>query len=414
MPWRLQAYGYTLALAYAGFLLYIYCRGIWLVNSSGVPIYRDFTNMFVAGLQAQHGQTASIYIPAQFLKVQDALVGSGKAVFSTWPYPPIYFLILAPLALLPYVSAFLTYETVTLLGCVAVVYVILRQSAAIALLFASPFTFSNFLVGQGGFLTASLLGASLVALERRPVLAGIFIGCLTYKPQFGVLLPFALVAANQWRALASAAITAGLLVGASVAAFGAEAWAEFPREVFAEAGETLFLGPNAPWGYVQTVYGLLRALHGGVALAWLSQGAMALAMAIMVSVVWRTPTRYRLKAAALSVATFIATPRGFAYDLAALAIPVAFLAKDQICRGVLKGEQVIAIALFAASLAIIPTAGRAPVGAVIALILLCVILRRAFYHSDKPVAAERSSDACLPLSTPFPASIRQPDRVVIR
>ena len=31
------------------------------------------------------------------------------ALFSNWPYPPIYFLILAPLAALPYVAAFLTW-----------------------------------------------------------------------------------------------------------------------------------------------------------------------------------------------------------------------------------------------------------------------------------------------------------------
>ncbi len=96
--WRLQAYGYTLAAVYAGFFIYIYWGGLWLVNSSGVPVYRDFTNLFVAGLQALRGDTASIYIPAEFLKVQDALVGAGHAVFSTWPYPPTYFLILAPLA----------------------------------------------------------------------------------------------------------------------------------------------------------------------------------------------------------------------------------------------------------------------------------------------------------------------------
>jgi len=381
----LQAYGYTLAAVYAGFFIYVYWAGLWLVNGSGVPVYRDFTNLFVAGLQALRGDTASIYIPAEFLRVQDALVGAGHAVFSTWPYPPTYFLILAPLASLPYVAAFLTYEVGTLVGCIAVVYLIVRRRPAIALVLASPFTAWNFLFGQSGFLTASLLGASLLALERRPILAGVLIGCLTYKPQLGILLPVALVAANQWRAFVSAAITAVLLAGASVAAFGTDAWLAFPRELFAEAGETLFVDPDDPWGDLQTVYGLIRALHGGAGLAWLSQGATTLAVTIIVWLVWRSPTRYALKAATLSTAALIATPRLFAYDIAAIAIPVAFLAKDQRYWGALMGEQTIALALFVAGLCIIPTAGRAPVGALILITLLCLILRRAL-HQGEPLA----------------------------
>src|SRR6266446_1704873 len=77
--WRLQAYGYTLAAFYAAFLLYLYWRGLWLVNSSGVPVYHDFTNMWIAGTQALHGQAAGAHDPAEHLKLQDALVGPGHS-----------------------------------------------------------------------------------------------------------------------------------------------------------------------------------------------------------------------------------------------------------------------------------------------------------------------------------------------
>jgi arabinofuranan 3-O-arabinosyltransferase len=384
-PWRLQAYGYTLGAAYVAFFIYIYSTGMWLVNSSGVPVYRDFTNMFVAGLQALQGDAATIYNPAEYLKVQDALVGAGHAVFSTWPYPPIYLLILAPLALLPYVAAFLTYELVTLLGFISVIYFILRRPPSIALVLASPFTAWNFLFGQSGFLTASLLGASLLALERRPMLAGALIGCLTYKPQFGILLPVALVAANQWRAIVSAGITVVFLVTASIAAFGVDAWVGFPLELVAEAGETLFVGPDDPWGSLQTIYGLIRALHGGAVLAWLLQSVVTFAMALVVWAAWRSPVCYPLKAAALSAAIFVATPRAFAYDLAAIAVPVAFLAKDQINRGLLMGEQTIMITLFGVSLFILVSAGRAPVGVLLLVTLLCLILRRVLYSNERPI-----------------------------
>ncbi len=184
--WRLQAYGYTLAAAYAVFVFYLYHLGVWLLNKKGVPVYHDFTCAFVAGWLALHGQIASIYLAAAFKGAQDALVGTGHALFSNWPYPPIYFLILAPLATLPYVAAFLTWGVVTLIGYVAVVYLIVRRRPAIAVALASPFAAWNFIAGQSGALTAGLIGAALLTLERRPVLAGVFIGCLTYKPQWGI------------------------------------------------------------------------------------------------------------------------------------------------------------------------------------------------------------------------------------
>ncbi len=85
-------------------------------------------------------------------------------------------------------------------------------------------------------------------------------------------------------------------------------------------------------------------------------------MAVIVWLVWRSRVRYALKAAALSAAALIATPYAFAYDLAAIAVPVAFLAQDQIDRGLLRGEQTTLLALFAASLVVFAMAGKAPAG----------------------------------------------------
>ena len=144
----------------------------------------------------------------------------------------------------------------------------------------------------------------------------------------------------------------------------------------------MFGGPE--WGFLfQTVYGLILVLHGGAVLAWLAQGMAAVGVGVIVWLVWRSPARYALKSATLSAAALIAAPHALAYDLAAIAIPVAFLASDQIRCGLLRGEQTTMIALFVASLAVIPTAGKAPVGAIILVALLCLILRRALRQREK-------------------------------
>jgi hypothetical protein len=332
-------------------------------------------------------------------------------------------LILAPVTTLPYPYGFIAWDIATLFGLIVVVYLIVRRLPAIALVLASPFTMWNFLAGQNGFLTGSLLGASLLFLERQPVLAGVFVGLLTYKPQFGVLLPVALAAARQWRAFASAAATAARFAGLSIVVFGTGVWEALPRQLLAQTGEVLRAGgtddPGAEWGYIQTVYGMVRALHAGAPLAWLAQGITTAGAAIIVWLVWRSPFRYALKAATLAAATLIATPYAFAYDMAAIAIPIAFLAKDQMRHGLLRGEQAILIGLFGATLALLVafgdrpgeiTFGSTPIGPPVTMTLLGVIIRRASCDGGQPgvhayaVAAKQKSAPQRPSAHQFRAA----------
>jgi arabinofuranan 3-O-arabinosyltransferase len=392
----LQSFAFALAGLYLIYFAILYRAGTWITDKTGLPIYTDFGNAWMAGMQALHGNAAALYDPGQLAKVQAALFGPIPYFYPNWPYPPIYFLILAPLALLPYAAAFLTWDLVTLLGCAVVVYLTVRRRTAIALTLAAPFTAWNFLAAQNGFLTASLLGASLLSLERRPILAGVFIGCLSYKPQFGILFPVALVASRQWRVIASAAVTIAVLAGISCAAFGPGVWEAFPGQLTAQAGVNFPAAPDAQWGYLQSVYGLTRALHGGAAPAWAAQGAITLGAASIVWLVWRSGVSYPLKAATLSAAALLATPYAFAYDMAALVIPAAFLAADQLDRGFLPGEKTIWIALFGVPLIVLtslgdkaggPTFGGTPVCLFAVMLLLGVIVRRALNRSAMGIAA---------------------------
>jgi hypothetical protein len=197
----------------------------------------------------------------------------------------------------------------------------------------------------------------------------------------------ALVAARQWRAFASAAVTAVLIVGASLLVFGVDVWIEFPRQVLAQADEALFADPESHWGLLQTILGLVHVLHGGAVLAWVAQGLTTLGAALLVFLVWRSSTRYTIKAATLSAAALLATPYAYAYDMAAIAIPVAFLARDQICCGSTRGEQLALMVLFLASFGIFFTAGQGAVGAPVLVTLLYLIVRRASSDALAPEPA---------------------------
>ena len=66
-----------------------------------------------------------------------------------------------------------------------------------------------------------------MALDRRPILAGVLLGLLSYKPQFGVMIPLVLIASTRWRAFTSAAATVLVLVIVTTLAFGADIWQAF-------------------------------------------------------------------------------------------------------------------------------------------------------------------------------------------
>jgi arabinofuranan 3-O-arabinosyltransferase len=399
---RLQAYGYAIAIVYMTTLVHFYRVGAWILDITGSPHYTEFTPFWVAAVQAVHGEAASLSSPAEFIQIQNALLGAQQALYF-WGYPPTYLLVLAPLGVLPYHTAFLSYEVVTLLGLIIVVCLIVRQSpAAVALVLASPYTLWNFLAGANGFLTASLMGASLLLLERRPVLSGAFLGCLTYKPHFGILFPVALLASKQWRVIASAVTTTVILGGASIIAFGTELWAALPAAINLDASLSLGAEPDSKWGYFQTAYGLARTLHSGAGPAWFGQAITTMGLIATVCAVWRSPVRHELKAATVSAAALIATPYAFSYDLAAIAIPVAFLAKDQIRHGVLRGEQIMLIGLFVAVLALlvifrdppdgIPF-GSIPIGIFAVFVILGMVLRRVFCCAE-PLSHSLQARSC--------------------
>src|SRR5258705_10756502 len=64
-------------------------------------------------------------------------------------------------------------------------------------------------------------------MPMRPVLSGICLGLLSYKPQYGLLFPLVLIAASQWTVFFTAGIVAVAMALASWLAFGTESWQGF-------------------------------------------------------------------------------------------------------------------------------------------------------------------------------------------
>ena len=97
-----------------------------------------------------------------------------------------------------------------------------RLVAAAALAFAPAW---HLLVNQQ--MTAILLvacTAGWLAFERgRPLLAGLALGVLAVKPQFGLVLAPLVIARGEWRVMLGAAISIGAQLAAVVAVLGIDA-----------------------------------------------------------------------------------------------------------------------------------------------------------------------------------------------
>jgi hypothetical protein len=172
---------------------------------------------------------------------------------------------------------------------------------------AFPVALTNTLVGQNGFLTASLIGGALYWLPARPVLAGICLGLLSYKPQYGLLFPLVLIAASQWTVFVTAGIVAVAMAALSWLAFGTESWQAFFHwmPMFSQAFLT---EGRAPWGKMQSIFALVRYFGGVEQLAWVFQWILSGTVAVLLALMWRSRVSYPLKAAALAAGTLLITP----------------------------------------------------------------------------------------------------------
>jgi hypothetical protein len=243
---------------------------------------------------------------------------------------------------------------------------------------AYPAVFINLGHGHNGFLTAALLAGALVQLDRRPWLAGILIGLLAYKPQFGVLIPLVLAVSGRWRVFAAAALTVAALALAVTLAFGMDVWTAFfastafTRSVVLEQGGT-------GWHKIQSAFSWVRLWGGGVPLAYAVQGAVTLAVAAALGWLWRTRANFPLKAAALLIGTVLATPYVLDYDLMLLAPAIAFLAADGASRGFAPWQKTVLAALWLLPLAARSVAQATSVPLAVPLMLLAFgfLLHRA-------------------------------------
>jgi hypothetical protein len=349
-----------------------------LVDRNGKPIGTDFSNVYAAGQLTWQGRPAEAYDPPMQHAAEKVTFGGREVPFYGWHYPPFFLLIAFLVAGLPYAFGLSIWLATSFAAYLAAMRAILPRPETALIAAAFPAVFVNIGHGQNGFLTAALIGSALHCLDRRPALSGIMIGLLAYKPQFGVLIPIALLAGGRWRTIAAAATTVACLVAVSFATLGEGVWhafaqsATFTRTIVLEQGDT-------GWEKIQSIFSAVRMWGGDIQLAYAIQIALATALATSLAWLWRGDAAFELKAAALSVASLLATPYVLDYDLVVAAVAIAYFARLGLRRGFRDYEISLLTAAWLAPLLtrVVAKSIAIPLGLLVLLILYVFVLRRA-------------------------------------
>jgi hypothetical protein len=397
-PWltreRATAYGRILLVMSLGGLI------VWVALSSGgldrmgKPLGTDFIIFWTGSKLALGGHAAQVYDMAAH-HAEESRLFQRDVGYSPFFYPPIYLLVCLPLALMPYFAALGAWLAVTGLAYWRVARAWLGDRFGALPIAAFPAVLVNVGHGQNGFLTTALFGGATLVLNRRPILAGILFGCMAYKPQLGLVIPLALLAAGRWKTIAAASVTVLVLAGLSTAIFGVETWRGFVA--ISPLARVALDQDLIGYAKLQSAFAAVRLLHGGLGLAYGIQIAVTFAACAGLVLLQRRSFRGGAEGPAMVTAALLASPYLLDYDLVLLAIPLAWMAREGLRTGFRPWEKLALLAAFA-----LPIASRSialglglPLAPLVIGALFVLVLRRGL----EPAPAARPASLSGALET---------------
>jgi hypothetical protein len=250
---------------------------------------------------------------------------SVPLAYRPWFYPPSFLVLLLPFAPLGFIGSYVAFQIVTAGLLIAALLIGAdrpdRARYIILAALLSPAAAITITDGQNAFLVAALLVAGCRALPHRPLIAGALFGILSFKPQFALLIPVALIAAGYWRALFATAASALALAAASALIFGLEIWIWWLPRLIENmlSADPKWVSYGRIWGH--SVWACARLLGAGDGLASALQAAAVLFAVVITALAFRIRTeKPDLRLAVLLAATVLAAPHSGPYDALLLVV----------------------------------------------------------------------------------------------
>jgi hypothetical protein len=324
------------------------------------PFAGDFLQEWIGGRVVLSGDYQRFYDPAYAAELEHRadLVGFEWRSDEYLPlvYPPFYYLLVSPFALLPYHTA----AVVWAIAMVAAYLLAWRILAATLRQQGTPLSpwllpasllfmplIENFTTGQkASLLLLIAVGTYALLVRRRPFAAGLVFGLMAFKPQLLFVVVLAMLAKRQARFTAGVTITVSALALLCLPLGIDVCWqyVEFSRH----AGEYLHT-PGYALAKSHALSGFWTLLFGFESSAvWPLVGLTAAAIATGLTWTLRGPSdvlheRFRWQFSALIVATILLSPHLYTYDLTLLLLPLTLIVSGTTTR---QQVRALAVALY--------------------------------------------------------------------
>jgi hypothetical protein len=325
------------------------------------PYAGDFLQEWIGGYMVLCGERERFYDPTY----AQALEHDPQVVPFQWDddrylpivYPPFYYLLVSPLALLPLKPAAWLWAALMVSALAATcwllhravsqgagVFAVWRQpadtatwerrakwaaSAPWAIVAAVAFVplLENLTSSQKGTVCLLILTATFLLLDRRrPFAAGLVFGLLAFKPQLTLVIAVAMLLKRQGRFVAGGAATGAALVGLCFL-LGTDVCRQYfefatgAADYMRNAGYDLHKS-HCLYGFFTLLFGVGTSAKAATAL---TAGGVVLLLVRMLRGNLRPGTpRFSVQFSGLVVATLLLSPHLFTYDLTILLLP-AFL-----------------------------------------------------------------------------------------
>ena len=311
-----------------GRVMVVYCvllslAVVWVVLFPPPPydVHRPDFGVFWAVSSMLGGQTDQIYDPVAVTEAQSFIADPSLGLFP-WVYPPTALGLVAPFSWLPFWTAYAVWIAISVLVFMFAARRLAGQVWPVILLLAmASFPYWTAVkAGQLALFLAALVIAAVLALERRPILAGVLIAVIgLIKPQLMILAPVALIAGGHWRAFLSAGFVTVVAVASTLVIFGPQIWRDWFAALsgFPEILVGLGIETHAvTWRSFLTELGLDGTVR---TVAHVAGAVFAVGLAALIFARTRDP---RIWLVGLVGCAFFITPYAMKYDLLIL-LPVA-------------------------------------------------------------------------------------------
>lgn len=278
------------------------------------PIGHDYVAFWAAAKLFAQGGVDALYDFARVGALQESVsVRPGQLL---WHYPPTYLFLILPLAGLSFVVGFLVFTMINLAALGAVAHRVMAFPGVLgwATLFGAPVMVAAIIQGQNGAIFGALLIAGIALRESgRPWAAALCIALLLAKPQYGVLIPVALLAARDWNQVLRIAICCVGFVGLVAATMGLSVWVKFADNIWM-LGHVL--DDRGMLSQMPTIWAaaVLAGLEGPIVPALHA----LFAWAAVSTVIWIWSSAHAskdVKLASVLIATLLISPYAFRYDM---------------------------------------------------------------------------------------------------